>query len=806
MSNSMLTFDEASCYSQSSADFVIFTVFIFFNMEGLSSASAAFAVISLAVQLAESVKKLVEFWQAIEDAPGDVSELFSDLELLSAFLVNNQKKFARHSPYDLIAQRIFSKCQKRIEKLHEKLHPTMVAFTSSSSRKRKWAALKVTLKNEEIKKMRTSVGESLVAVQMIQQDAISDMAEMALRHQEETSKGISAIQEIVVQYSQNLNPMHGSKSLSSTYASSMLLEEKKTTELSLLDLHRDKESHGYSQPTSTTIDARNAMIFQNSSPAILDEVGSSVNDIKKQIIGHTSSKTRLWETDGQTPIFSFRVSSASTKTTSANELSSHETIETRIGIVFYPAKWLYRLGVTMGIRMSATVDNGWMFTFSSFGAVPEDALIFDLCRQGNVAGVKILLGRGDASLECENPQGKTPLWTAVNYGQVDVARFLIAAGAKNTANKINLWQNPVVLDARRKIAIIETLEFYSKYKGNSIYGTIGRLSIFYTPSKRLDMTQEEISDNMLCVFKALTPSLRTGNAAAIRYLHEMLSSGHCGSLIHWLISRLEGNLDVHEDSVTSYSLLHCLIGARFLHRDLLSVRMIMEKTTDLHSCHGYGAWGQYQPQTPTVLAMYDQDLFIPWRQLLLESKQDMDTFIEREVDAKQLTSMGWTKATLKALFRHQFNTPSYEGRRPFHGFPVCDRCNHVNISISMLRLKIDLEFRRQLREIRTGRSQIPLFSHTTDVRSGSSLSLSVDENGHPISNSSQKTWPPLPYRFVCSDSCRDGISVHDVFENNLEDLPVFPPYISKEEQERLEQLRLAEEEAKCPTYKMPGAF
>ncbi|KAF7860351.1 hypothetical protein EAF04_008478 [Stromatinia cepivora] len=372
---------------------------------------------------------------------------------------------------------------------------------------------------------------------------------MALRHQEETSKSISAIQEFVVQYSHNLKPMHRSESLPSTYASSMLLEEEETTDLSLLDFHRDKKSHGYSQSTGTTIDARNAMILQKSSPAILEEVTSSADAFKQQIIGHTSSKTRLWETDGQTPIFSFRVSSASTKTTSAHELSSHETVETKIGIVFHPAKWLYRLGVIVGIRMSATVDNGWMFTFSSFSAVPEDALNFDLCRQGNVAGVKILLDRGDASLECENPQGKTPLWTAVNHGQVDVARILIAAGAKNTANTINLWQNPVVLDARRKIALIETLEVYSKYRGVNIYGTIGRLSIFYTPSKRLNMIQEEISDNMLCVFKALTPSLRTGNTAAISYLREMISSGHHGSLIHWLISRIKGNLETHEDSV-----------------------------------------------------------------------------------------------------------------------------------------------------------------------------------------------------------------------------------------------------------------
>ncbi|KAF7903724.1 uncharacterized protein EAF01_006773 [Botrytis porri] len=83
-------------------------------MEGLSSASAAFAVISLAVHLAESVNKLVEFWQAIEDAPADICDLFNDLKLLSAALIQNGKKFAQHSPYDPIAERTLSKCQKRV--------------------------------------------------------------------------------------------------------------------------------------------------------------------------------------------------------------------------------------------------------------------------------------------------------------------------------------------------------------------------------------------------------------------------------------------------------------------------------------------------------------------------------------------------------------------------------------------------------------------------------------------------------------------------------------------------------------------
>ncbi|TGO37875.1 hypothetical protein BHYA_0087g00340 [Botrytis hyacinthi] len=764
-------------------------------MEGLSSASAAFAVISLAVQLAESVKKLMEFWKAIEDAPGDICDLFDDLELLSAALIQNQRKFAQHSPYDLIARRILTKCQKRVEHLSSKLSPTMSAFTSFSSRKRKWAALKIILKNEEIKKLRASVGESLVAVQMIKQDAIFDMVEMALRHQEATSKGMSAIQEFVVQHSRNHRHTDRSISLLPSYDLPILSAGGHTLDASLPDSYQGNKLQSFSQSTGT-------MVLQKNKSAPLEEV--SANSPKQLIIARRASEAKSWETDGQTPIFSFRVRTSSTKKSIKNVLGSRETVETKIGVVFYPAKWLHRLGVSVGIRMSAVVDNGWMFAFNSFGAVPEDALIFDLCRQGSVAGVKILLDRGDASLESENPQGKTPLWTAVYHGQIDVARFLIAAGAKNTADS-EIWRNTVVLDARLKIAMIETLDVYCKNR-DSIYGDIGRLSIFYSPSKRLDMTQEEVSDSMLCVFKALTPSLRTGNIAQFEYLRGMVSEGHEGKLIHWLISRVKGAFEIVNGSISSYSLLHYVIGARFLHRDQLSVKMVMERTNNLHICHGYGSWGRYQPQTPTVLAMYDQEMFISWRKLLQETKQDMNVFIERELDAKILTSMGWTKATLRALFQHHFDTPSHKGRRAFNGFPQCDRCGHLDIVIGMMRLKIDLEFRRQLREIRTGRAYTPSFSHTKAAEDGSTWTVIIDESGNTFPNSQRKIWPPLPYRFVCSDKCKDGISAHDVFENDLEDLPVFPIYVSKEERLRLENLRLAEEEAKCPTYTMPGTF
>jgi hypothetical protein len=38
-------------------------------MDGLSSGASILAVVSLAIQLADSVKKIYEFWESVQDAP-----------------------------------------------------------------------------------------------------------------------------------------------------------------------------------------------------------------------------------------------------------------------------------------------------------------------------------------------------------------------------------------------------------------------------------------------------------------------------------------------------------------------------------------------------------------------------------------------------------------------------------------------------------------------------------------------------------------------------------------------------------------
>ena len=55
-------------------------------MEGLSAAASGIAVVTVAVQLAESFKKLCDFCKSIKEAPEDIRAISVDLEILSNVL------------------------------------------------------------------------------------------------------------------------------------------------------------------------------------------------------------------------------------------------------------------------------------------------------------------------------------------------------------------------------------------------------------------------------------------------------------------------------------------------------------------------------------------------------------------------------------------------------------------------------------------------------------------------------------------------------------------------------------------------
>lgn len=86
-------------------------------------------------------------------------------------------------------------------------------------------------------------------------------------------------------------------------------------------------------------------------------------------------------------------------------------LEVITSFIFYPASWLSRVGLRYGteanLQWSPTA--GWKFNVSAVKAVPENSLIFDFCREGNIQGVMKLFERGDASMKDTSPKGWTPL-------------------------------------------------------------------------------------------------------------------------------------------------------------------------------------------------------------------------------------------------------------------------------------------------------------------------------------------------------------------------------------------------------------
>jgi len=77
----------------------------------------------------------------------------------------------------------------------------------------------------------------------------------------------------------------------------------------------------------------------------------------------------------------------------------------------YPATWLIRLGFHCGLRLGflSSSTQGWKNTMKTFCPVPDDALIFEFSKDGNLPAVRSLLSGGHASVRDTDSQGCTPL-------------------------------------------------------------------------------------------------------------------------------------------------------------------------------------------------------------------------------------------------------------------------------------------------------------------------------------------------------------------------------------------------------------
>lgn len=119
------------------------------------------------------------------------------------------------------------------------------------------------------------------------------------------------------------------------------------------------------------------------------------------------------------------------------ELDYQEESEFRFSM--HPAQWLVRLGLRYGLRMALTRSSTeWKHTLQSFRPVPDDSLIFEFCKRGNIDGIRHLLSRKEASIWDTNSKGYTPLHVSL----FNLVKFIVSS-ENNTNLGIRLVQGTV---------------------------------------------------------------------------------------------------------------------------------------------------------------------------------------------------------------------------------------------------------------------------------------------------------------------------------------------------------------------------
>lgn len=115
------------------------------------------------------------------------------------------------------------------------------------------------------------------------------------------------------------------------------------------------------------------------------------------------------ETNFQLPLGLIHATSCEFRSQGEEDFNIPYAVKKSHDCVVYPNYLARLLGFSQAFRIAANFTTSWQYTIQPFRAVSPDSLIFDLCRQGDAIGVKILLRRGDASfLDCD-PSGMTPL-------------------------------------------------------------------------------------------------------------------------------------------------------------------------------------------------------------------------------------------------------------------------------------------------------------------------------------------------------------------------------------------------------------
>ncbi|KAE9371001.1 hypothetical protein N431DRAFT_18376 [Stipitochalara longipes BDJ] len=777
-------------------------------MDGLSSASGVFAAVSIAFELAETIRKIVEFGKAVKDAPIHIRALFDDLEVLAA-VISQIQQLNGYVACDNVTDKALRSCQIKILKLHKIISQAQLNLKSKSRVRRKWGAFKFVLDESEIKSIRTSIEEAKLTLQLILSTSLSKLVLSTACKQDQAVAAINTLTSLISQSTgQELgssNPKMQIDYHGVCHAQYELTEDILVTENST-DIAVEK------MPSTNA--CKDSLVRRKPTPfyPASRPFGFRFSDCQSSRQFNLYTPMITVSTESRTSIV---------KTIRSSEVT--ETIEEKLTVILYPNLASRLFGITRGMLISAKATSGWQYSIQPFRAVEENALIFEFCREGNLDGVRSLFKRNEASPWDRGPKGETPLLLASRYFQLDVASFLLQEGADPHACCWNGYEpiNAIIRNKNKTVeidpwlGILRLLQKYRRedYDDLTVGNMMWHVMLFYRPQKDISLSWVQRRAAIMKLFSMLLPFFANDNPWRSDLIYITVYLSYEQEVLQYILRTTKGYIDHIDLKPRHPSILHEAIHRRLLVRDLGSMRLIVNKTENLHRCSAR-SYRDPRPETPTMLAMYDRMTFLAWRNMLHDLGHETMAFVEQELNEVSVRDCGWTTSSLCELFDTKALPGPYYGPTYFN-FPNCERCGQYGQTQFSGKLEVDLVWRRYLRDVRMKHLRTAPTNSTensTPIGSPASenIQLAQETNSSSGNDENSTSRRELPYRIVCSTECKDGLCVAWVYDNNTDAEPDLPPYpcgsLSNVGNKKESETLVVVEKEPCPTDSMPGAF
>ena len=143
-------------------------------MDVLSSASSAFAVVSLAIEVGDKIKKLCDFWNSIQEAPKEVRRIARDLTIISHVLedIREDAQSARpHARATSASLAALDQCSDSVDLLQRLLDELEPGLLSEKRRIRRWSAFKAAWKGERIRKFQEGLRDMKMTLILTRQNS-----------------------------------------------------------------------------------------------------------------------------------------------------------------------------------------------------------------------------------------------------------------------------------------------------------------------------------------------------------------------------------------------------------------------------------------------------------------------------------------------------------------------------------------------------------------------------------------------------------------------------------------------------------